>query len=40
MNDWRSNPAPRWQTPNISNHPIPGNRYTSRAFFEREFESM
>jgi phenylpropionate dioxygenase-like ring-hydroxylating dioxygenase large terminal subunit len=38
--DWRSQAAPAWPLPKIGNHPIPGERYTSRAFFEREFESM
>ncbi|MBX3707584.1 MAG: aromatic ring-hydroxylating dioxygenase subunit alpha [Pseudomonadales bacterium] len=37
---WRHEPAPPWQRPAIGKHPIPGHRYTSREFFEREFEHM
>ncbi len=40
MNDWRQRPAPGWQCPEIGDHPIPGYRYTSRNFFEAEFELM
>jgi phenylpropionate dioxygenase-like ring-hydroxylating dioxygenase large terminal subunit len=38
--DWRSTPAPAWEAPAIGDHSIPGYRYTSREFFEREFEHM
>ena len=38
--DWRSQPAPGWRRPAIGEHPIQGHRYTSREFFEREFEHM
>jgi phenylpropionate dioxygenase-like ring-hydroxylating dioxygenase large terminal subunit len=38
--DWRTEPAPPWRRPEIGNHPIPGERYTSREFFAREFAEM
>jgi phenylpropionate dioxygenase-like ring-hydroxylating dioxygenase large terminal subunit len=38
--DWRTQPAPAWKMPKIGTHPIPGDRYTSREFFHREFEQM
>ena len=38
--DWRSEPAQPWARQVIGSHPIPGQRYTSREFFEREFEHM
>ncbi len=38
--DWKHEPAPAWQMPHIGEHPIEGYRYTSREFYEREFEHM
>jgi len=38
--NWRSQSAPGWETPDIGEHPIPGYRYTSVKFFEDEFENM
>ncbi len=38
--DWRSEPAPTWERPEIGNHPIEGYRYTSREFFQREFDHV
>jgi len=38
--DWRADPAPAWEMPQIGEHSIPGYRYTSREFFQREFEYM
>ena len=38
--DWQSEAAPAWERPVIGEHPIQGYRYTSREFFEREFEHM
>jgi len=40
VESWKAEPAPPWQRPEIGHHPIPGYRYTSREFFEREFEHM
>jgi len=37
---WRSEPAPAWEWPQIGDHSIPGYRYTSREFFQREFDYM
>ena len=38
--EWRTKGAPAWQLPEIGTHPIPGYRYTSRAFFDREFNQV
>jgi phenylpropionate dioxygenase-like ring-hydroxylating dioxygenase large terminal subunit len=38
--DWRASPAPAWALPKIGDHRIAGSRYTSREFFEREWEQM
>src|SRR5262245_55185951 len=40
QSDWRSVGAPAWPRPHIGAHPIEGHRYTSRDFFEREFNEM
>jgi phenylpropionate dioxygenase-like ring-hydroxylating dioxygenase large terminal subunit len=38
--NWKREPAPAWKMPVIGDHRIPGYRYTSPEFFEREFEHM
>ncbi|MEM7019273.1 MAG: aromatic ring-hydroxylating dioxygenase subunit alpha, partial [Pseudomonadota bacterium] len=38
--DWRNQPAPAWQLPEIGNHTMEGYRYTSRGFFQDEFNKM
>jgi phenylpropionate dioxygenase-like ring-hydroxylating dioxygenase large terminal subunit len=38
--NWKNEPAPAWQAPEIGEHPIEGFRYTNRDFYEREFEHM
>ena len=40
IEDWRAEGAPPWPLPEIGNHPIPGSRYTSRAFFRQEFDNV
>ena len=38
--NWKNEPAPAWEPPEIGEHPIEGFRYTNRDFSEREFEHM
>ena len=33
-------PAPKWDNPTIEPHPLNGDRYTSRLFFEQEWEAV
>lgn len=40
LNDDLSLPAPKWDNPNFQSHPLNGTRYTSRTFFEQEWESV
>jgi phenylpropionate dioxygenase-like ring-hydroxylating dioxygenase large terminal subunit len=37
---WKHESAPNWEMPEIGDHPIEGYRYTSREFFNREFDHM
>ena len=33
-------PAPRWDNPPVEAHPLNGDRYTSKVFYEQEWESV
>lgn len=37
---WKHEPAPHWDKPELGDHSIEGHRYTNREFSEREFEHM
>ena len=39
-NDWRSEPAPAWAGVDLGDQSIPGYRYTSREFAEKEFDGV
>lgn len=38
--DWREEPAPAWGGVELGGQPIPGYRYTSREFAQREFDGV
>ncbi len=33
-------PAPKWDNPLVPVHPLNGERYTSREFFQKEFDTV
>ena len=33
-------PAPKWDNPSVQVHPLNGERYTSREFFQKEFDTV
>ena len=33
-------PAPKWDNPSVPVHPLNGERYTSREFFQKEFDTV
>ena len=33
-------PAPKWDNPSVPVHPLTGERYTSREFFQKEFDTV
>ena len=37
---WRSEPSPAWPAPELRDVAITGDRYTSREFFAREWDTM
>jgi len=40
IEDFRKAPAPAWEQPEIKGHSIPGYRYSSQEFYEKEWEQM
>ena len=40
FDEWRKEPAPKWPEPELKGHKIPGYRYSSKEFFEQEWEGM
>jgi len=38
--DWQSQPPEKWPEPELKGHSIPGDRYSSKEFFEKEWEEM
>ena len=33
-------PAPKWDNPSVPVHPLNGERYTSKEFFQKEFNTV
>ena len=38
--DWQTEPADKWPEPELKGHAIPGDRYSSKEFFAKEWEEM